>query len=121
MKDKINNIVGSGCYIVFMLLLIGGFLLVPLAVIWALNTLFPLGIETTWATWLAVLVLLAVARAGQEQAGRRQPAHNDWWAAEPDVVRMVHGVPARVHRIKALGNAQVPAVAALAWQTLISK
>lgn len=33
------------------------------------------------------------------------------WAVEPDVVRMVHGVPYRVDRIHCLGNAVVPAVA----------
>ena len=41
-----------------------------------------------------------------------------WWGAEPDVVRVVHGVPNRVDRIAALGNAQVPSVARLAWETL---
>jgi DNA (cytosine-5)-methyltransferase 1 len=33
------------------------------------------------------------------------------WAAEPGVVRMVHGVPYRVDRIRGLGNAVVPQVA----------
>ena len=33
------------------------------------------------------------------------------WTVEPGVVRMVHGVPDRVDRIKALGNAVVPQVA----------
>ncbi|OMP29436.1 DNA (cytosine-5-)-methyltransferase [Bacillus sp. I-2] len=31
-----------------------------------------------------------------------------WWAAEPDVGRVAHGVPNRVDRIKGLGNAVVP-------------
>ena len=43
-----------------------------------------------------------------------------WWAAEPDVRRVDHGVAARVDRLKALGNRQVPAVAALAWRRLAS-
>lgn len=34
-----------------------------------------------------------------------------WWAPEPDVGRVAHGVPARVHRLKCLGNAVVPQVA----------
>lgn len=42
-----------------------------------------------------------------------------WWSVEPNVVRMVYGVPKRVDRIKALGNAQVPAVAAFAFRYLI--
>ena len=41
-----------------------------------------------------------------------------WWAAEPDVGRVANGVAARVDRLKAIGNGQVPAVAALAWGTL---
>lgn len=41
-----------------------------------------------------------------------------WWAAEPGLVRMVHGIPNRAHRIKALGNGQVPLHAAAAWKLL---
>jgi DNA (cytosine-5)-methyltransferase 1 len=33
---------------------------------------------------------------------------NDWWAVEPDVGRVAHGVPARVDRLRCLGNAVVP-------------
>jgi DNA (cytosine-5)-methyltransferase 1 len=33
------------------------------------------------------------------------------WNVEPDVGRVAHGVPARVHRLRALGNAVVPQVA----------
>ena len=38
--------------------------------------------------------------------------------AEPDVGRVANGVAARVDRLKAIGNGQVPAVAALAWRIL---
>ena len=31
-----------------------------------------------------------------------------WWPVEPDVGRVAHGVPARVDRLKCLGNAVVP-------------
>jgi len=41
-----------------------------------------------------------------------------WWSAEPDVGRVAHGVAHRVDRLKALGNGQVPAVAAAAWEIL---
>jgi DNA (cytosine-5)-methyltransferase 1 len=33
-----------------------------------------------------------------------------WWSVEPDVGRVAHGVPARVDRLRALGNAVVPQV-----------
>lgn len=41
-----------------------------------------------------------------------------WWAAEPDVGRMAHGVAARVDRLRGLGNGQCPAVVRLAWRLL---
>ena len=46
------------------------------------------------------------------------PQRHDWWAAEPGVVRMVHGLAHRVDRIAALGNGQVPIVACRAWERL---
>jgi DNA (cytosine-5)-methyltransferase 1 len=45
------------------------------------------------------------------QCGRR-------WPAEPQVGRMVHGFPDRVGELAALGNAQVPTVAATAFRVL---
>jgi DNA (cytosine-5)-methyltransferase 1 len=33
-----------------------------------------------------------------------------WWAVEPDVGRVAHGIPHRVDRLRALGNAVVPQV-----------
>jgi DNA (cytosine-5)-methyltransferase 1 len=41
---------------------------------------------------------------GVAQTGQR------WWSVEPDVGRVAHGVPARVDRLRALGNAVVPQV-----------
>lgn len=38
------------------------------------------------------------------------PHRSDWWAAEPNVVRVVYGVPARVDRLRGLGNAVVPQI-----------
>jgi DNA (cytosine-5)-methyltransferase 1 len=43
------------------------------------------------------------------------------WAVEPDVGRVVNGVAARVDRLKAIGNGQVPAVAARAWHVLCQR
>jgi hypothetical protein len=35
----------------------------------------------------------------------------EYWRVEPDVGRVAHGVPARVDRLKGLGNAIVPQIA----------
>ena len=40
------------------------------------------------------------------------------WPIEPSVGRVAHGVAARVDRLKAIGNGQVPRVVALAWDIL---
>ena len=44
-------------------------------------------------------------------AGRGGIELSDWWTCEPSMGRVVHGVPARVDRIRGLGNAVVPQVA----------
>lgn len=43
---------------------------------------------------------------------------NTWWEAEPAVCRVDDGLARRLDRLRAIGNGQVPAVAALAWETL---
>jgi len=63
---------------------------------------------------------------GQQQAGTKaRPAYRPgdggnpgWWSTEPGVGRVAHGVASRVHRLKALGNGQVPIQAAAAWMIL---
>lgn len=42
------------------------------------------------------------------RSSRRAP--ENWWATEPDVGRVAHGVPARVDRLRGLGNAVVPKI-----------
>jgi DNA (cytosine-5)-methyltransferase 1 len=41
-----------------------------------------------------------------------------WWEIEPNVGRVADGVAARVDRLKAIGNGQVPLCAATAWKVL---
>jgi DNA (cytosine-5)-methyltransferase 1 len=49
---------------------------------------------------------------GEVREQRDAPFRADaWWRTEPDVGRVAHGVPARVDRLRGLGNAVVPQVA----------
>ena len=47
-----------------------------------------------------------ISRDGSSLSGE-----GSWWHVEPDVGRVAHGVPGRVHRLKALGNSIVPKIA----------
>jgi len=49
---------------------------------------------------------------------RRGASDRHWWKTEPDVGRVADGVAARVDRLKAIGNGQVPLCAATAWKLL---
>ena len=63
---------------------------------------------------------------GTEKYAESLPS-SSWWRQDPaeapesDVGRMAHGVAARVDRLKAIGNGQVPAVVRLAWEILSKK
>jgi DNA (cytosine-5)-methyltransferase 1 len=64
-------------------------------------------------------------RAGK-QIAQRETASAEitgsmWWASEPGLERLVHGVPNRVERDRALGNAVVPIVAAKAFVELMKQ
>ena len=73
----------------------------------------------------------ANGEGSQEREGKRshpqpeQPTpfggsgqEGEWWESEPAVGRVANGVAHRVDRLKAIGNGQVPAVVALAWEVL---
>jgi DNA (cytosine-5)-methyltransferase 1 len=47
----------------------------------------------------------------REHRGSPQNGSWEWWAVEPDVGRVAHGIPARVDRLKCLGNSIVPQIA----------
>jgi DNA (cytosine-5)-methyltransferase 1 len=49
--------------------------------------------------------------AKQPAANCSQKAISEQWLIEPNVGRVAHGIPNRVHRLKALGNSIVPQVA----------
>jgi DNA (cytosine-5)-methyltransferase 1 len=60
---------------------------------------------------------------GNQCSERIEPEHSDigctsWWATEPNVGRVANGVAARVDRLKAIGNGQVPLCAATAFKLL---
>lgn len=42
----------------------------------------------------------------------------DWWAVEPGILRVAHGVPNRVHRLRCLGNSIVPRIAQLIFESI---
>ena len=51
----------------------------------------------------------------REQAGMGCPS---WWEVEPDIGRTTTESTNWTHKLKALGNGQVPLQAALAWKLL---
>ena len=58
-------------------------------------------------------------RCGEgERADVSRWSESSWWRTEPDVGRVAHGVPARVDRLRALGNTVVPQVAERAFRVL---
>lgn len=50
-----------------------------------------------------------------------EPSTRGWWSAEPGICGVDDGVAYRVDRIRALGNGQVPIVAATAWNRLMAR
>jgi DNA (cytosine-5)-methyltransferase 1 len=62
-------------------------------------------------------------RSGADGAGAAEPQHAGWRTAQPDVVRVVHGVSRRVdgRRRKALGNAVVPQCAEAIGRMIASR
>jgi DNA (cytosine-5)-methyltransferase 1 len=61
-------------------------------------------------------------RQGQPSNARQERSSSErdgWWATEPDVGRVAHGVPARVDRLRCLGNAVVPQVVELIGRAIL--
>lgn len=57
-------------------------------------------------------------RARSTETPQPPARRSSWWAFEPNLDRVAHGLASRVDRLKALGNGQVPLVAATAFQIL---
>jgi len=55
-----------------------------------------------------------------ELARLRASGNAGWWTVEPDVGRVAHGVPSRVDRLRALGNAVVPQVAEFVGRAILA-
>jgi hypothetical protein len=66
-----------------------------------------------WRNWVMGFAQEEHNHRGSQSNGRRE-----WWQAEPNVGRVADGVAARVDRLKAIGNGQVPLCAATAWRIL---
>jgi DNA (cytosine-5)-methyltransferase 1 len=57
----------------------------------------------------------------EPEGGYARPllGRGSWWRTEPDVGRVAHGVPARVDRLRCLGNAVVPQVAEVIGRLIV--
>jgi len=75
--------------------------------------------------WFLLANPNSTQRKRNERTQRVQEEYTDvgssgWWKTEPNVGRVADGFPSRVHRLKGLGNAQVPLQAATAYRLLSS-
>ena len=66
-----------------------------------------------WRQWV-----MGFAEKEHDNRGSQTNGSREWWKAEPNVGRVADGVAARVDRLKAIGNGQVPLCAATAWRIL---
>ena len=91
-----------------------------------------------WFSWVGQVGSDVANATSQRQQGQRQHeqpfntkkncegkanyvesiGRSEQWATEPNVGRVADGVAARVDRLKAIGNGQVPLCAATAWRIL---
>jgi len=75
------------------------------------------GILLGWTTVCAVELDDYCQRVLKPRQGSRR-VEKRWWQSEPNVGRVADGVASRVDRLRAIGNGQVPIVAATAFLEL---
>ena len=61
--------------------------------------------------------IFSMGRPGQI----KEPERSDWWAVEPELGRVAHGIPSRVDRLSSLGNAIVPQCAEYVGQCILAE
>ena len=66
-----------------------------------------------WRFWS-----MGATESQNDHRGSPSYGSREWWEVEPNVGRVADGVAARVDRLKAIGNGQVPLCAATAWRIL---
>ena len=71
--------------------------------------------NTGYVQWVECM---GEAQEKNNNRGSQVNGRGKWWQAEPNVGRVADGVAARVDRLKAIGNGQVPLCAATAWRIL---
>ena len=77
------------------------------------NLANPTHSRDVWREWE-----LGFTKQEYNSGGSPIDGSREWWATEPSVGRVAHGVAHRVDRLKAIGNGQVPLCAATAWRLL---
>jgi hypothetical protein len=60
----------------------------------------------------------ATGRRSDIGGGAEEDDGGEWWSSESGILRVVDGVANRVDMLKAIGNGQVPLVAATAFRRL---
>ena len=60
-------------------------------------------------------------RSGKRDSRASGGTVSGWWESEPDVGRVAHGVPARVDRLRCLGNAVVPQVVEVIGRAIVAR
>lgn len=73
--------------------------------------------------WIVASNANGSQRKGRKLSGGKNKKHTNtsfcpWWENQPGILGVAHGVANQMDRLKTIGNGQIPAVAALAWNIL---